>query len=164
MTKQPQKLLYTPAQRQRRDATRWTLVQGVLAPLQFLVFLVSLALVLRFLATGSGHDAAALSVLVKTLVLLIIMVTGACWEKAVFGRYLFAPAFFWEDAVSSIVIVAHLAYVSMFAVSLGTPIEQMLVACVAYGLYLINAAQYLWKFRRARLDTPAPLVAQGALT
>ncbi len=34
--------LYTPEQRRRRDASPWTLVQGVLAPLQFGVFLVSL--------------------------------------------------------------------------------------------------------------------------
>ena len=46
--------LYTEAERRRRDASPWTLVQGVLAPLQFLVFLVSLALVLRYLATGNG--------------------------------------------------------------------------------------------------------------
>ena len=36
----------------------WTLVQGILAPVQFLVFLVSLALVLRYLATGEGYAAA----------------------------------------------------------------------------------------------------------
>ena len=30
--------LYTPEQKLRRDQTVWTLVQGVLAPLQFLVF------------------------------------------------------------------------------------------------------------------------------
>ena len=59
--------LYTAAQRARRDATVWTLVQGILAPVQFLVFLVSLALVLRYLVTGSGLDAAAASVVVKTL-------------------------------------------------------------------------------------------------
>ena len=29
-----------------------------------------------------------------------IMVTGAIWEKVVFGQYLFAPAFFWEDVFS----------------------------------------------------------------
>ena len=46
--------LYTVEERARRDATRWTLVQGILAPLQFLVFLVSLALVLSYLATGEG--------------------------------------------------------------------------------------------------------------
>ena len=39
--------LYTPEQRLRRDATVWTLVQGVLAPLQFLVFAVSAVLVSR---------------------------------------------------------------------------------------------------------------------
>ena len=47
--------LYTPDERARRDATRWTLVQGMLAPLQFLVFLASLALVLRYLSTGEAR-------------------------------------------------------------------------------------------------------------
>mgnify|MGYP006307994283 CR=1 FL=1 len=68
--------LYTEAERQRRDATVWTLVQGILAPVQFLVFLVSLALVLRYLATGSGYEAATVSIVIKTLVLYTIMVTG----------------------------------------------------------------------------------------
>lgn len=44
--------IYTPEQRIRRDQTAWTIVQGLLAPLQFLVFLVSLALVVRFLWSG----------------------------------------------------------------------------------------------------------------
>ena len=43
----PSRPLYTPEERVRRDATVWTLVQGILAPVQFLVFLVSLGLVLR---------------------------------------------------------------------------------------------------------------------
>lgn len=146
--------LYTPEQRARRDATRWTTVQGVLAPLQFLVFAVSLYLVLRFLATDTGHAAAALSVLIKTAVLLTIMVTGAIWEREVFGQYLFAPAFYWEDMVSMLVIALHVAYVAMFALGLGSAVTQMLVALLAYGLYLVNAAQYLWKFRRARLAQP----------
>ena len=83
--------LYTPEERQRRDATAWTLVQGVLAPIQFLVFLVSLGLVLRYLATGEGHTAATLSVVVKTVALYTIMITGCLWEKVVFDRWLFAP-------------------------------------------------------------------------
>ena len=61
--------LYTPEQKRRRDASVWTLVQGLLAPFQFLVFLVSLTLVLRCLATGAGESAALVSVVVKTLVL-----------------------------------------------------------------------------------------------
>ena len=93
---QPARPLYTPEERRRRDASGWTAVQGVLAPVQFLVFLVSLALVLRTLATGEGMAAASASVVIKTLVLYAIMVTGAIWEKQVFGRYLFAPVFFWE--------------------------------------------------------------------
>ena len=47
--------LYSAEERPRRDASVWTLVQGVLAPVQFLVFLVSLVLVLRYLATGAGR-------------------------------------------------------------------------------------------------------------
>ena len=50
--------LYTAAERQRRDASPWTLVPGVLAPVQFAIFLVSLVLVLRALATGQGQLAA----------------------------------------------------------------------------------------------------------
>jgi 3-vinyl bacteriochlorophyllide hydratase len=101
--------LYTPSQRRRRDETIWTSVQGVLAPLQFLVFLISLALVLRYLLTGLGYEIAAFSIVIKTVVLLAIMVTGAIWEKVVFGQYLLAPAFFWEDVVSFFVIALHLS-------------------------------------------------------
>ena len=99
----PPTTLYTPAERARRDATVWTLVQGILAPLQFLAFAVSLCLVVNFLLNGVGFEAATVSVIVKTSLLYAIMVTGAIWEKVVFGRYLFAPAFFWEDVVSMLV-------------------------------------------------------------
>src|SRR5690349_8072063 len=87
--------LYAPEERERRDRSPWTLVQGLLAPLQFAVFLVSLGLVLRFLFTGEGWTAATLSVVAKTALLYAIMITGSIWEKDVFGRWLFAPAFFW---------------------------------------------------------------------
>ena len=83
--------LYTPEERKRRDDTRWTLVQGILAPLQFLVMAISVALVVRYLKTGEGLFAATVSVVVKTFVLYTIMWTGAIWEKVVFGQFLFAP-------------------------------------------------------------------------
>lgn len=120
--------LYTPEQRRRRDRSRWTLAQGVLAPLQFLVFLISLALVLRYLATGTGHEAASVSIVVKTFVLYTIMVTGALWERDVFGVYLFAPAFYWEDVVSFVVIALHTAYLVVLFGGWLTPGEQMLIA------------------------------------
>ena len=144
--------LYTAEQRRRRDASRWTLVQGVLAPLQFLVFLVSLGLVLRFLATGEGQAAATVSVVVKTAVLYAIMVTGSLWEKDVFGVYLFAPAFYWEDVFSMAVLALHAAYVVALAGGWLDVRGQMLLALAAYAAYVINAAQFVWKLRVARLD------------
>lgn len=155
--------LYTPAQKKIRDTTPWTLVQGVLAPLQFLVFLVSLALVARFLLTGEGLALATASVIAKTLVLYVIMVTGAIWEKVVFGRYLFAPAFFWEDAVSMVVIALHTAYLALVLTGTGSPQLQMGVALAAYVTYVINAAQFVLKLRAARLHaTRMDAVAEGA--
>ncbi|MEM7752866.1 MAG: 2-vinyl bacteriochlorophyllide hydratase [Pseudomonadota bacterium] len=149
-------ILYTPEQRVRRDQTKWTLVQGVLAPLQFVVFLVSLALVLRYLATGTGYEAATLSILVKTGVLYLIMVTGAIWEKVVFGQYLLAPAFFWEDVVSFVVIALHTIYVVVLLTDFLPPTGEMMIALAAYALYVMNAAQFLLKLRQARLQTGAP--------
>jgi 3-vinyl bacteriochlorophyllide hydratase len=147
--------LYTPEQRRRRDATRWTLVQGVLAPVQFLVFLVSLALVLRYLVSGEGYGAATASIVIKTLVLYTIMVTGAIWEKVVFGRYLLAPAFFWEDVVSFAVIALHTAYLAVLFGGFLSPAGEMAVALAAYALYAVNATQFLLKLRAARLQGAA---------
>ncbi|MEM1343370.1 MAG: 2-vinyl bacteriochlorophyllide hydratase [Pseudomonadota bacterium] len=152
--------LYTPAQRARRDASVWTVVQGVLAPLQFAVFLISLALVVRFLMTGEGYWAATLSVLLKTVALYAIMVTGALWEKAVFGRYLLAPAFFWEDVVSFGVIALHTAYLGALVLGWPGPEGQMALALAAYAAYVVNALQFLLKLRAARRYSPA--VGAGA--
>lgn len=144
--------LYSPEERARRDATIWTPVQGVLAPLQFLVFLVSLVLVFRYLSIGEGYALATWSIVVKTGVLYIIMVTGAIWEKVVFGQYLLAPAFFWEDVFSFGVIALHTAYlIALFSNALS-PFALMCLALAAYAAYVINAAQFVLKLRAARLQ------------
>ena len=154
--------LYTPAERARRDASRWTLVQGLLAPLQFLVFLISLGLVLRTLATGEGAVAANLSVLAKTGLLYAIMVTGSIWEKAVFGRYLFAPAFYWEDVVSMLVLALHTAYLAALGFGLLGTAGLMWLALAAYASYAVNATQFLLKLRAARLQArPYPRPVGG---
>jgi 3-vinyl bacteriochlorophyllide hydratase len=144
--------LYTAEERKRRDESVWTLVQGVLAPLQFLVFLVSLVLVIRTLNTGEGAFAADMSIVVKTLVLYTIMITGAIWEKVVFGKYLFAPAFFWEDVFSMLVLALHTLYLVMLFGNIGSLEERLLVALAGYAAYVINAGQFLWKLRMARLQ------------
>ncbi|RVU20746.1 2-vinyl bacteriochlorophyllide hydratase [Methylobacterium oryzihabitans] len=152
--------LYSEAERRRRDASPWTLVQGVLAPVQFAIFLVSLALVLRTLSTGEGAALANASVVAKTLALYAILVTGSLWEKAVFGRYLFAPAFYWEDVVSMLVLALHTAYLAALATgALGTS-GLMLLALAAYATYVVNAGQFLLKLRTARLQAPV----QGRLS
>jgi 3-vinyl bacteriochlorophyllide hydratase len=144
--------LYSPEQRLRRDASRWTLVQGVLAPIQFLVFLMSAALVVRFLMSGEGFAAATTSVVIKTLVLYTIMITGCIWERDVFGRYLFAPSFFWEDFVSMFVLALHTAYLAALLFGSLHARYQMYLALLAYAAYLLNATQFLIKLRAARLE------------
>lgn len=144
--------LYTPEERARRDRSPWTLVQGVLAPLQLLAFLISLWLVLRFLKSGDGADAATLSVIVKTGFLYAIMITGAIWEKKVFGVWLFARPFFWEDVVSMAVIALHTAYLYAWLSSALPVREQLLLALIAYSTYVINALQFFYKLRLARRE------------
>ncbi|WP_408869790.1 2-vinyl bacteriochlorophyllide hydratase [Elioraea rosea] len=144
--------LYTPEERARRDASRWTLVQGVLAPLQFVVFLVSLGLVLTYLSTGEGLAAATASIVVKTLLLYTIMVTGSLWEHDVYGKYLFARPFFWEDVFSMLVLALHTLYLIVAAAALVSPRTQMLIALAAYAAYVVNAAQFVMKLRAARRD------------
>ena len=144
--------LYTPEERRRRDASPWTLVQGVLAPAQFAVFLVSLGLVLHFLATGNGGPAAMASVVLKTVVLYVIMVTGSIWEREIFGSYLFAPAFYWEDVFSMLVLALHTAYLAALFTGALDSHGLMLLALAAYATYLVNAGQFLLKLRAARQE------------
>jgi 3-vinyl bacteriochlorophyllide hydratase len=143
--------LYTPEERRRRDASPWTMVQGILAPVQFAVFLISLWLVISYLATGEGLAAATASIVFKTLILYAIMITGSIWEREVFGRYLFARPFFWEDVVSIGVLALHTAYLCALVFGADIPL-QMTIALLAYASYVVNATQFLLKLRAARLE------------
>jgi 3-vinyl bacteriochlorophyllide hydratase len=94
-------------------------------------------------------------VLLKTALLYAIMISGAIWERVVFGRYLFAPAFFWEDVFSILVIALHTGYVAALLWHVGTPLQQMMLVLAAYASYAINATQFLLKLRAARLQDRA---------
>ena len=142
--------LYTPDQKLRRDNSVWTKVQAVLAPLQFLLCFASIGFVVSYLYTGDGYFIATLSILLKTAILYLIMITGAIWEKEVFGQYLLAPAFFWEDIVSFFVIAIHTAYVLSLIMSFMDAEKLMWLALIAYLAYLINAIQFLIKFKLGR--------------
>lgn len=112
-------------------------------------------------------QAATISVIVKTGALYTIMVTGSIWEKIVFGKWLFVPAFFWEDVFSMLVLALHTGYLVMLFADIGSERTRMFVALAAYASYVINAGQFLWKLRVARLQgagTAAPAPALKAAT
>jgi 3-vinyl bacteriochlorophyllide hydratase len=155
--------LYSADERARRDSTAWTLVQGILAPIQFLAFAISLGLVIRYLVTGQGYEAATISILVKTVLLYTIMITGSIWEKVVFGKWLFARAFFWEDVFSMLVLALQTAYLASLLFAWGSPREQMTIAIAAYAVYVINAGQFVMKLREARLEAAGLASVASAL-
>jgi 3-vinyl bacteriochlorophyllide hydratase len=132
-------------------------VQGVLAPIQFAIFFVSLGLIIRFLMTGTGLAAATVSVVAKTIALYAIMITGSIWERDVFGRYLFADAFYWEDMVSMLVLALHTLYLGALLTGTFDARQQMLIALAAYAAYVVNATQFLLKLRAARSDNQPKL-------
>jgi 3-vinyl bacteriochlorophyllide hydratase len=150
----PIRPLYTAEERHRRDASPWTLVQGVLAPIQFVAFLISFSLVLRYLASGDGLSLATASIVIKTLLLYTIMITGSIWEREIFGQYLFARPFFWEDVFSMLVLALHTLYLLSLITGALDARQQMLVALAAYATYVVNAAQFLLKLRAARCELP----------
>ena len=158
--------LYTSEERKRRDASPWTIVQAVLAPVQFLIFLVSFGLVIRYLVTGDGLPLATASVVLKTIALYAIMVTGSIWEREVFGRYLFARPFFWEDVFSILVLALHTIYLVALVFDALSSRDLMLIALAAYATYVINATQFVLKLRAARREQPAreqPTAVPGTL-
>ena len=137
---------------------RWTLVQGVLAPLQFLVFLVSLALVLRYLATGDGLAAATVSVVVKTLALYAIMVTGCdLGEGRVRPLPVRAGLLLGRRGQHAGAGAAHRLPGRAAHRRRSTPRGQMLLALAAYATYVVNATQFLLKLRAARLRARRPV-------
>lgn len=144
--------LYTSEERRRRDASPWTLVQAILAPVQFVIFAISLILVIRCLATGADSFAADMSVVAKTMALYAIMITGSIWEKQVFGVWLFARPFFWEDVFSFLVIGLHSLYLVMLATGTGSVEQRLIIALAGYAAYLVNAGQFLLKLRAARMQ------------
>jgi 3-vinyl bacteriochlorophyllide hydratase len=89
------------------------------------------------------------------------MITGSIWEHDVFGRYLFAPAFFWEDVFSMLVLALHTAYLVALFTGWLDPREQMLLALAAYAAYVINATQFLLKLRAARLEVAGAQALPG---
>jgi 3-vinyl bacteriochlorophyllide hydratase len=135
-------MMYTPDQLRRREASRWTKVQIILAPIQFLAFVISFALVIRYLVTGEGYWVATVSVWVKIFLIWALTITGMLWEHDMFDHYFMAKEFFWEDMGNLIAIVTHNLY--FVAVWMGASQQMIMwVMVFAYITYLFNAGQFV---------------------
>ncbi len=135
-------MMYTPDQLRRREASRWTQVQIVLAPIQFLAFIISFALVIRYLVTGEGYWVATVSVWVKIFLIWALTITGMLWEYDMYDHYFMAKEFFWEDLGNLIAIITHNLY--FVAVWMGASQRVIMwVMVFAYITYLFNAAQFV---------------------
>ncbi len=145
---------YTPEQMMRRQQSKWTIVQAILAPLQLLTFIVSVTLIIRYLSTGLDYEITTISILIKIGLMWLITITGMLWEKEVFGQWFLAPQFFWEDAMNAISLILHNGY--FVALVLGaSERELVLVMLVAYASYMINFAQFLIRGLRSRKQRQA---------
>jgi 3-vinyl bacteriochlorophyllide hydratase len=136
---------YTPEQLEKRNASRWTTVQAILAPIQFLIFLAGLTVTWLY-AEGiwiNDFGWVTFFVALKTFMLVLIFVTGGFFELEVFGHFAFAPEFFWEDFGSAIAMIVHISYFVLFF--WVKPTEHILIqtAYLAYLSYLVNAAQFV---------------------
>jgi len=146
---------YTAEQLERRNQTPWTLVQAILAPIQFLAFIISFGLVIRYLLTGNGYAVANVSVLIKITLLWVITITGMIWEKAVFDKWFLAPEFFWEDTLNAVALVMHNIY--FVAQWMGASQQTvMTIMLVAYTSYLVNCTQFFIRGIQARKQQAAP--------
>lgn len=135
-------MMYTPDQLRRREASRWTQVQIVLAPIQFLAFIISFALVIRYLVTGEGYWVATVSVWVKIFLIWALTITGMLWEYDMYDHYFMAKEFFWEDLGNLIAIITHNLY--FVAVWMGASQRVIMwVMVFAYITYLFNAGQFV---------------------
>lgn len=136
--------MYTSEQLARRDASPWTRVQFILAPIQFIVFLISFFLVVRYLLTDQGYAIATISVWIKIALIWALTITGMLWEKDVYGHYFMAHEFFWEDLGNLVAIITHNAYFVVQWLQWDQR-SVMMVMLLAYITYLFNAAQFIIK-------------------
>lgn len=135
-------MMYTEDQLRRRERSRWTKVQIILAPIQFVVFLISFALVLRYLATGEGYLIATISIWIKIALIWALTITGMLWEYDMFDHYFMAKEFFWEDVGNLIAIITHNLY--FVAQWIGADSRTVMwVMVFAYVTYLFNAVQFV---------------------
>ncbi|NTW97451.1 MAG: 2-vinyl bacteriochlorophyllide hydratase [Oscillochloris sp.] len=153
--------MYTEDQLARRARSKWTRVQIILAPIQFLAFLISFGLVIHYLVTGQGYWVATISIWIKITLIWALTITGMLWEYDMYDHYFMAKEFFWEDTGNLIAILTHNAY--FVAKWVGADERTVMwVMVFAYVTYLFNAAQFLARGVRSARQRSAMKRAAGA--
>lgn len=157
---------YTPEQKQRRDASFWTPVQAVAAPVQFVAFLATLIAVIHYFITGQGYAIAHVTASVKVMLMIFMTVTGMAWEYDVYGHYFLAKEFFWEDLVNAISLGVHLLFILAWLLGFSERVV-MLVMCAALATYVVNFVQFgrrgMMAARQRRLAKQHHQAAVGAM-
>ncbi|MEI7554766.1 2-vinyl bacteriochlorophyllide hydratase [Candidatus Chlorohelix sp.] len=142
---------YTTEQMERKAKSKWTIVQYIGAPIQILILFISLGFVIYTLTTDKLFDITNFTIIFKTAFLYFMFITGMFWEKEVIGAYYLSREFFWEDVVSTIVLILHTAYVIALITNLDHKALLILIL-VAYFTVLVNAIQYLVKALKNRAN------------
>ncbi len=144
---------YTPEQLAKRNASVWTDIQIILAPIQFLLFVAGLTTTL-FYANGflvEGFYWVSIAILFKTLFFALLFTTGMFFEKEIFDQWVYSPEFLWEDIGSTVAAFFHLLY---FFLAYFNADREVLIwdAYLAYLTYVLNALQYLTRIILEKLN------------
>ncbi|MCF8215241.1 MAG: 2-vinyl bacteriochlorophyllide hydratase [Chlorobium sp.] len=144
---------YTPEQLAKRNASIWTDIQIILAPIQFLVFIVGVSITALYANSLfiSSFYWVSVAILFKTLFFALLFITGMFFEKEIFNKWVYSKEFLWEDIGSTIAAGFHLLYFVL--AYLGYP-EDVLIweAFLAYLTYVLNALQYLVRIILEKLN------------
>jgi hypothetical protein len=133
----------TLAVRERRSASIWTIVHPLFAIGQLFAFLVSVCFLIAYARGLVGFHAVHMSVLVKIGLMVGAVLSGAFWERDVFGYYWFAPEFLFEDVMTLIVFVFQMSYLAMVQFFPSHQPAILLMLGAAYTVYVANVAQYI---------------------
>ena len=154
---------YTPEQLAKRNASVWTDIQLILAPIQFVVFLTGLVVTFLYALNDQLFSFywVSLVILFKTFLFGLLLITGEFFEKEIFNVWIYGKEFIWEDVGSTVAAFFHLLYFVM--AYMGYP-EDVLIweAFLAYFTYVINALQYLVRILLEKRNERR-LKADGAL-
>jgi len=110
---------------------------------QLLMFFVSAILLTMYARGAVSFSVVHESVLFKIALMLGAIITGALWEKDVFGAYWFAPEFMGEDTMTVIVFILHVSYLTMVFAHPENIGYQVSMLVMAYTVYVVNVAQYV---------------------